>query len=98
MEALDAMVSAKPSLASKLIFLIGPLFPGLLSRLPNRRKGMTRDWAMAVENVAVKVLERQKADQNGAAEEDLDQSIIGSFGKSILSCKGSGARLMGCDY
>ena len=81
MKALESMVSVKPSLAVKLIFLIGPMFPGLLSRMPNKRKGRTRDFAVEVEKVAVEVLERQMAVKDGAAEEDLDQSIIGSFGE-----------------
>ena len=79
MNALDTLASDKPSLAAKLIFLIGPMFPGLLARLPNRRKGKTWDFAVAVEKVALGVLERHKADEE--AGKDLDQSIIGSVGE-----------------
>jgi len=78
MTTLDSLASAKPSLASKLIFLIGPMFPGLLSSFPNQTKARTREFAKAVETVAMEVLEREMAHMDEEAGEDLGQSIIGS--------------------
>lgn len=81
MEALDSLASVKPSLAIKLLALIGPTFPGLLSRLPDERNGKKRDFGIAAEKVAVEVLERHMADKDEAAGGSLDQSIIGSIGE-----------------
>lgn len=81
MEALEALASAKPSLAAKLIFLIGPMFPGLMSRLPEHGKVEKQDFAIAAERVAMEVLERQMATAAGG---DRDQSIIGSVSEYIL--------------
>lgn len=81
MEALESLASAPLSLAAKVIFLVGPMFPGLVSKLPDRRKGKKLEFAKAFEKVAMGLLERQMAVKDEAAEDDLDQSIIGSFGE-----------------
>ena len=84
MEALDSLASIKPSLGTKLIVLIGLIFPGLLSKLPDEGKGKRRDFLIAAEKVAVEVLERQMADRNESTGGDMDQSIIGSVSEYIL--------------
>jgi len=76
MEALDSFGTVKPSQTIILFFLLGPLFPGLFSRLSNQRKARVQAFAKGVEEIAEGVLARAKAE-----EDEEDQSIIGLFGE-----------------
>ena len=81
MDAFNSIASVKPSLVAKLIFLLGPIWPELLSSLPNRRRQKTKAFSKEVEKFAVSMLERQMAGKDAAAAEDLGQSIVGSVGE-----------------
>ena len=81
MDAFNSLASVKPTLAAKLTFLLGPIWPGLFLRLPNERKQKTWAFMTEVGKFAAGVLERQIADKDAASREDLDQSIVGSVGE-----------------
>ena len=80
MEALDSFGTVKPSRTIMLFFLLGPLFPGLFSRLSNQRNARVQALVKGVEEIAEGVLARAKAEED---EEEGGQSIIGLFGKLL---------------
>ena len=77
MAALDSFATMKPSLSITLLFVLGPLFPELFSRLSNQRKERVQALVKGVEQIAEGVLERVKAEKDDAGVDEGDQSIIG---------------------
>ena len=77
MVALDSFGTLKPSLAITLSFVLGPMFPGLFSRLSNQRNRRIQTLAKGVEDIAKEVLARAEAEKDDADGGEGDQSIVG---------------------
>lgn len=77
MNALDSFGSVQPSILITLVFLLGPLFPRVLTKLPNETNKTLRRLVNSVEDIAGDLLEKAKAETG-----DGDKSIIGILSKS----------------
>ena len=85
MATLDSFGTVKPSLAITLFFILGPLFPGLFSRMSNQRTERIQTLVQSVKEIAEEVLERVKAEGDSADGDEGDQSIIGLLSKDFFS-------------
>jgi hypothetical protein len=80
MKAFDAFGTVKPSPLITILFLVGPMFPKLLSRLPNPRRVVMNGLAKSVEGIAGDLL-ANAAKEKEAGAESLDKSIVGALSK-----------------
>ena len=77
MNALDSFGSVQSSIFITASFLLGPLFPHVLTRLPNERNKTLRRLVNSVEDIAEDLLEKAKPEAG-----EGDKSIIGTLSKS----------------
>jgi hypothetical protein len=82
MTAFDSFSAIKPSLPIRLSLLVGPLFPNLFAKIPNKRKEKLAELAASLKVIATDLLNKASKETK---DNNAHRSILGVMSMLLLS-------------
>ena len=79
--AFESLGSVKPSFAIMLSFVVGMIFPGLSTKIPNQRTRIMKSFGNGVRDIASELLDKATKEKAEVGAGEVDKSVIGALGE-----------------
>ena len=67
-----------------LSFIVGMIFPGLSTKIPNQRTRIMKSFGSGIKEIASELLDKVTKEKAEVGAGEVDKSIIGALGEKCL--------------